>query len=142
MSLFRKEALEYQCVRLSGAVSLRVDRRLLHASIAFLVLSIVFIAWFRQMTILTSNARQCEVNPDGRSVTLSSPVKKTVGNQLLRIDITLAGSRYTVAPDKLQPSGVVVNPGGTAKPGAACSAIAYESLSPAEIAVAKLLRRQ
>jgi hypothetical protein len=144
MSIFRKEALEYQCMRLSGTVSLRADRRLGRMAILFVVLSTLAIIYFWNLSVSSTLSLQCDISSGKKDATVIVPARKARGSEMTRIEVKIGRHSYSLMPSAGGDTGRIsfhLKSDVDVSYGEECVAVGYLNFRPAEIMTAKLLRK-
>lgn len=143
MSIYRKEALEYQRVRLSGTVSLVADRRTARLALAFLfVFSLAAFVFFRA-EVDVSAPLQCSLASASRVQFRTAPGLAAKG-RLASVEVEVGGRTMAVTP---VPAAVgqpmyadldrLARPAGEQS----CRATGHFVLSPGQLILTKLLKK-
>jgi hypothetical protein len=143
MSIFRKEALEYQCVRLSGTVYLKADRRTTRMAFGFIALAVLSMFAFERMEVSSSAPLSCRVTAAHQALIGPPAMRVGAGVRLERIDIATGVQVVTLDTPTVTPGSggervVPLDKGATVGP---CVATARFALRPAQLIVAKLTKQ-
>jgi hypothetical protein len=143
MSIFRREALEYQCVRLAGTVSLRADRRTIRAAFGFVAFAALAMIGFTYMEVSNPAPLTCRVTSTREAVVGAIGLHIGNGTRLERIDINVGGRLVVVVPPAGDRGEMRAVPLGAAAAAAAgsCSATAHLVFRPGQLIVAKLIKK-
>lgn len=142
LTIFRKEALEHQCVRLAGTVSLKADRGTSRAAFGYMAIAVLAIAGFARMEVTSSTPISCRVTGARQALIGPTALYTGAGTRLERVEIEAGGRVVAVIPQ----AGTADRHGGAAVPlgpGAAagqCRATARLVLRPMELIAAKLAK--
>lgn len=144
MNIFRKEALEYQCVRMSGTVSLRADQRTIRIALMFVALAGCAIAAFLQFQLHLDVPLACRPVPDGR-VKVDWPGHRRLPDATVTsLTITVGADSFEFSP-KSPLAGSVLAAGLQyrigAQPPQQCTATAQVRLRLAHLVIAKIFRK-
>jgi hypothetical protein len=142
MSIFRKEALEHQCVRLSGTVYLKADRSTGRAAFVFIVLALLSMVGFAAMEVDGSVPLSCRVDTAQQAFVGPMALRTGAGVRIERVEIVANGRVHVLDPQIRAANGdgeriVPLTPGTTA---GRCVATARLALRPAQLIVAKLAK--
>lgn len=145
MSIYRKEALEYQRVRLSGTVSLMADRKTAQLALVFLFIFSLAACAFFWTEVNVSAPLQCSVQSASRIQFKASPALGAKG-RLESVQIVVGNHTTTFTPVQAamgQPMYADVNVDQVAGPAREqhCRATGRFALSPGQLILTKLFRK-
>lgn len=141
MSIFRREALEYQCVRLSGTVSLSLNRRTSYYGVCFLLASGLAVVAFQYAEFAVTTPVKCQVRADSTAEIAWPAGAFSYGKRVEAVELhTSAGRRFInvqradLGKPISMPVAIAANGGG------ACEATVHQRMNLAKLIVARFLR--
>lgn len=142
MGIFRQEALDYQCRRLSGTVALKVDKTLRLHAVLFVVVAAACLAAFACADIVAATPVPCAVQTAGTVAVTLPAAARAPGRSLDALHLKVGQASFTIAAastlDGLAPVARIAIPPDIVAD--RCGATAHLRVNLAQLIMSKILR--